>query len=448
MGAAIRLVAEHYIEETGEILAKEIIKNERVKKPEELKQLGYTHLEQIELLQSIQDFKILYQSVLIKPEGDCPKCHSNTQKRGIKKSKFHGPLTDHTVRIQRIGCKCGWNSPYTIDGIYGCSIHPDLLEKQTLGASDSSYRKASAKLNGESKVARPVNSTESLRKHVVKVSKVVSDNKLKPKDQPPKRSATNELVVVADGGHIKANKKDSRSFEVMTASVFNPANIKVIDKHHRELTKKTAVASALSDKQATIKTLILNACHTEGMHSKVTALTCLTDGANNCWSVTNSLKSYCKTFENILDWFHITKRFTIVLNGIADDLKASGEKVKWHLWHGNYRDAMDRLNLLLKETEEGSRINDLLVELHAYIDRNRQYLVNYQNRSSNGLPFTSTYAEISVNCLINERQKDNKKMQWSRDGAHNLLQIRTAVFSKTWDDEWRQAQDNIYKKAA
>ncbi len=448
MPAAIRFIAEHYIEETGEVISTEVIKSELLKKPEELKQLGYTHLEQVELLQSLQDFKISHQSVYISPQIKCPKCDSLTHKKGVKTSKFYAPLTDHEVRIQRIGCKCGWNSPYTIDGIYGSQMHPDLLEKQSLEASDNSYRKASAKLNSESKSKRSVNSTESIRKHAAMVSKIIGDNKLKPAVQTAKAAAAKELVVVADGGHIKSSAVNSRSFEVMIASVFNPANIKTIDAHHRAITKKTAVASSLSDKQATIKTLVLNACHKENMHSKVTKLTCLTDGANNCWSVTNSLKAHCKTLENILDWFHITKRFTIISNGINKDLKENLEKVKWHLWHGNYSAALNKLELLKAETQDQVKTFDLLIELSNYIDKNSQFLVDYQHRKEEGLPFTSTYAEVSVNCLINERQKNNKKMQWSRLGSHGLMQIRTAVFSKSWDAEWKEAQAKIYKKAA
>lgn len=37
-------------------------------------------------------------------------------------------------------------------------------------------------------------------------------------------------------------------------------------------------------------------------------------------------------------------------------------------------------------------------------------------------------AESSANTLINDRQK-RKKMQWTRTGAHNILQIRTSAYS-------------------
>jgi hypothetical protein len=83
-----------------------------------------------------------------------------------------------------------------------------------------------------------------------------------------------------------------------------------------------------------------------------------------------------------------------------------------------------------------------------YIERNQKYITNYQKRKAANLPFSSTYAESSVNTLINTRQKNNKKMQWSREGAHYILQIKASTFSRTWDKDWEQAQQEIYQKAS
>ncbi|MCP4475754.1 MAG: hypothetical protein GY821_14550 [Gammaproteobacteria bacterium] len=74
--------------------------------------------------------------------------------------------------------------------------------------------------------------------------------------------------------------------------------------------------------------------------------------------------------------------------------------------------------------------------------------MNYQEREAEHLPFTSTYAESSVNNIINTRQKNDKKMQWSREGSHHIVQIRTAIFSSSWDQDWKNAQQDIYKLAA
>ena len=191
-----------------------------------------------------------------------------------------------------------------------------MVEKQLIQGSENSYRQASRQLNAESAGARSINNDDRIRRNISEVAMIISDEKLKGCKSAIKDEAAKQLIVVADGGHLKSVDSNSRSFEAMIATVYHPENICSIDKGHNEITKKTSVGSALSDNQKTIKQLTLHACRAEGSNSHITELTCLTDGASNCWSITNSLKPYCKSLTNILDWFHITKRFTIINNRI------------------------------------------------------------------------------------------------------------------------------------
>ena len=62
--------------------------------------------------------------------------------------------------------------------------------------------------------------------------------------------------------------------------------------------------------------------------------------------------------------------------------------------------------------------------------------------------FTSNLAESTVNTLINERQKGRQKMLWSREGAHNVLQIRAAQRTESWNEDWDSVESKIYKLAA
>ena len=39
-------------------------------------------------------------------------------------------------------------------------------------------------------------------------------------------------------------------------------------------------------------------------------------------------------------------------------------------------------------------------------------------------------------------------MQWSRDGAHNILQIRASINSKLFDQDWEKVEAQLYKKVA
>ncbi len=92
------------------------------------------------------------------------------------------------------------------------------------------------------------------------------------------------------------------------------------------------------------------------------------------------------------------------------------------------------------------KVTTKITELMRYITNNQDNIVNYHMRRIKNQTFTSQLAECSVNSIINERQK-NKKMQWTRAGAHNILQIRTSLFSKTWDDDWKKVEGQLYQTA-
>lgn len=447
MAMGIRFVAEYYDMESGEVVNSIMLRSDPIKKPMTIKDLGYLHSEQIELLRTIQDYKLFYETKLINTEITCPNCNGKTASFGTRKSQFHAVLTDHKISIQRRRCRCGWNSPDTVDGIYGSSLHPDLVEKQVIQGAENSYRQASRQLNAESKSIRKINNDDRIRRNISQVATLIEGQKLKPIKAVAQKNAAKELVSVIDGGHLKSKDNDSRSFEAMVATVFRPDNIQPIDKNHNEIIQKTSVASAKSDNQKTIKQLVLHACCKEGSNARVTRITCLTDGASNCWSIANSLKSCCKQLVNILDWFHITKRFTIIINRVDAGFKEKLEKVKWFLWHGNAKNALERLAELQTGIEDDKLLSSLQ-ELYEYLDRNKKYITNYQERQAAKLPFTSTIAESSVNELINTRQKNNKKMQWTREGAHDILQIRTSLMNKTWQQDWKKTQEEMYKKAA
>ena len=89
MNTAIRITVDYYNVETNEVLESDVIWNDDIHKPEQLKDLGYLHSEQIQLLQPIQDFKISHQLALCNNDESCPGCGKRSQKSGVRKSKFH-----------------------------------------------------------------------------------------------------------------------------------------------------------------------------------------------------------------------------------------------------------------------------------------------------------------------------------------------------------------------
>lgn len=441
MTKGIRFIAQSYDIATGEVIEEALLRDDHISKASTLKELGYLHAEQIDFLKKIQDFKIK-QQMIESITAKCPKCGLKTTKQGVFDSKFHAVLTDHKVPVQRVRCACGWVSPTSIEGIYGSPMHPDLLEKQAKQGGHESYEKSSKSLDADSAMKRPINSHSHIFRSVKCVAEQLESLKTSA-DYGKTAKPADSLIINIDGGHIKA-RGDSRSFEAMVATVYRPENLEYINKSHNAINSKTIVASAKDDGQETMKALFKSACRTQGMIS-TTKATCLADGAENCWSIAHSIEKICQDITFVLDWFHISMKFKNI--AIPDENKDLYAKVKWHLWHGKVDAALIRLTQLIALIEDSST-KTKLNKLATYIENNKEGVVNYRARKRACLVFTSNLAESTVNTLINGRQKGKQKMLWGRDGAHNVLQIRSSISSKTWESDWEKIEHRLYKEAA
>ena len=135
-------------------------------------------------------------------------------------------------------------------------------------------------------------------------------------------------------------------------------------------------------------------------------------------------------------WFHIGKKFQTVQNALGEALEASLERAKWKLWHGKAEEALAKLAILRNNiTDEAHKSK--MTGLYNYIERNQAYIVNYDERATAHQTYTSQVAESHIDTLINARHKKTRKMQWSREGADNVLQIRATMASKEWVSKWQ-----------
>jgi len=203
-----------------------------------------------------------------------------------------------------------------------------------------------------------------------------------------------------------------------------------VDKNHNIIKSKTIAASAKEDEQTTMKVLFKNACITERMAVE-TSVVCLADGSDNCKSIAYSIEKYCKNITYILDWFHISMKLQNI--AIPESISELFRYIKWNLWHGYCDKALEHL--------------DKLSKLSTYISNNQMRIVNYDHRKNRGLVFISNLSESTVNTLINEGQKGKQKMLWGKEGAHNVLQIRSTLLNESWENNWKSVEDKIYKVA-
>lgn len=285
-------------------------------------------------------------------------------------------------------------------------MHPDLIKLQCEEVSKQSYPKAQDSLNRQTAMKRKVNSMMTLHSVVERVSAHLI-NMTKDADGAVdiKDNACTELVIQVDGEHLNTKDKSARSFEALTAVVYQPKH--VISKENTtrgEITQKHCAASALDDEQATIKQLTLIAAQKEGL-SLATNVTAICDGAPNCWNVIEHLSGHCRSIVYILDWFHIAMKFKNLGHCDTTELDKKVEHAKWCLWNGNTTLFYKRIDELMKEIDNEKVLKKMAL-LREYIVNNESKIVNYSERQRKGEVFTSNNAECTVESLINQRSKE------------------------------------------
>jgi hypothetical protein len=441
MDYELRIVVEKVASSSQEVIKRDTLTSYALQCPTSIGELGLRHIEQIALLGKLQNIFVAEQSLLLDPGMPvCPTCGNTLKKNGYKTSKFHAVLSDHTVRIQKHHCSypdCHWHSTPTITSLFGTNIHPDLATIQCAQGALYSYREAEKNLEQWNSHPRRVNNHTQVKRMTDKGGAVLSErNRLSPSLEECAAPAQ-DLILQVDGGHIPIQEKDKRSFEALAAIVYRPENLQAVDRHHRQIMDKTCVISAVDDQLHTIKTYVINTAKKQGL-SQATQVTALADGAQNCWSVVAAIQTECATLECILDWFHIAQKFQNVKNALGEAFAASLESAKWKLWHGNADDALTKLAVLRDNVSEEAQ-HSKLTGLYEYIHRNQAYIVDYEERGQANKMYTSQVAESHVDALINARHKRTKKMQWTREGAHHVLQIRAMMASEEWESKGQGA---------
>jgi hypothetical protein len=437
----LRIVVEKVNVITEKVVERNEISSFDMLAPKNIIGLGLRHTEQINLLQSIQDCILAEQSILLKEEQECcPKCNSKIWSNGYKTSEFHAIFTDHKVKIRKQKCSshdCDWHSIHTVKSLLGTSVHPDLYKLQCEYGATQSFRKSEEILTSLSNSKREVNNRERISNISNQVGKELDNRQKLPAITLDKNNPAKELIVQVDGGHIHDKDLEKRSFEAMCAKVYRPESVIEITEKRTEIVNKNCVASAKDDKQATMKKLLLRATTAQGLTLETT-VTALADGANNCWSIINSLEKHCAQLHRVLDWFHLGKKFQNVIQGINSEYSKDLVEIKALFWHGQVTEGITMLQQLKNKVEikeEKTKVNGLLI----YLNGNKEYIINYGKQAMERKPYTSQVAESTVEHLINDRHKKNQKMQWTREGAHNILQIRASLASNEWDYIWQEA---------
>jgi hypothetical protein len=113
------------------------------------------------------------------------------------------------------------------------------------------------------------------------------------------------------------------------------------------------------------------------------------------------------------------------------------ERIKWRLWHGDADEALTRVRELAEDVAalaggypSLARLVKATAGLATYIANNTAAIADYAERWDHG----EIISFADVDLVVSRRFAKKQQMQWSKKGAHRLLQTRTRTLDGTLRD--------------
>jgi len=130
---------------------------------------------------------------------------------------------------------------------------------------------------------------------------------------------------------------------------------------------------------------------------------------------------------------------------VGEGIQKKLESVKWWLWHGKVDKALDRLGDFDRRIEHFvdtyppfSQLKKTVQKFHAYIVNNRGFIPNSGKRYRGGETLATGFVESTVNSVISNRFVKRQSMQWTKRGAHLLLQTRVKTLNNELSSTFRR----------
>jgi hypothetical protein len=373
---------------------------------------------------------------IVAANASCGDCGQALARKGLVSIVYRTAFGKLDLACPRLysRCRCCGARAYGVDSFNPLAMmlaqrtHPELLYLQTRWAASMSSGRA-AKLLEDVLPLDAAPPSSSIKAQVRRAGAAMVTEAYESGEhffdgqplrfpQPPAGQA--EHVLEVDAAYVRgvADKCGGRrSFGIITSRLFTPQGF---GGWH---------AYVIEDTRMALKRLH-HFLHRQDV-ALDTPLAIISDGGEDV-----AYPSYMpwRPVQRILDWFHIGLRFEHVLQRLrglsksepdaAAALPKRVESAKWRLWHGRAAGCLEQLEAV----QEGSSgmLLTRVAELVAYLQRNKARLVHYAQRYRLRLAISTSAAESSVESVVGDRFKKNRKMRWTPKGANALLHIRVA----------------------
>lgn len=423
--------------------AEEVVVFEKV--TQRLEDLGLSIAEGKVLLAAVRQRTVKSQAAMwSRCHRHCPACGDRRSSKGSYPAVFrtlYGDVELDSPRLNRCRCQ-DTGGPATVSPLRDLitdHIAPERLYLEARWSSLAPYAAAAGLLADILPIASGANA-KTLRKHVLGVAERVEAELGEerpcfidgcPADWAALPIPEGRIVVGLDGGYVRNWDDRKSNFEVIVGqSVPEDRDARYVGLVHGYDAKP--------------KRRLFDVLNSQGLQANQD-VTFLTDGGEEVRALTELVTPES---EHVLDWFHITIRLTVLsqyARGVAqhDDAKGTSllaelERIKWLIWHGNQHRAEETIEFFLDDVD-GLEVDypnlrkfaRAAHEFAVYIASNAGSLVNYGERFRAGERISSCLAESTVNAVISKRFAKRQQMQWTKRGAHLLLQTRTRTLDGT-----------------
>ncbi len=439
--------------------------------------LGLTLEETKHILQQMQQTIVDTQvAAYLDPQRACPACGKN---RALKQSEtapfrtLFGLIRVPNPRWRHCGCRAHPTKTFRpLAALLPERTSPELLYLETKALVPYGV---TAKLLHEVLPIDQQHSTATVRNHTLAVARrseaalgeeraVFVEGCQAEWDQLP--IPDGQLSVGLDGGIVRARRGTTGATTGHLFEVIAGKSILAFRRNDPEDVPPSSKCFALVrsvDQQP--KRRLFELLHAQGIQANQ-QVTFFSDGGGTVRMLPEYLHPEA---EHLLDWFHLTMKITVLqqcARGLAqrtaphtsadttddESLECRLDSVKHYLWHGNSASALDRLQDVADalegwdgdaegepppRNESAARMLKYVRELETYIVNNAPYIVNYGERYRNGERISTSFTESAINQVVSKRMVKKQQMQWTPEGAHLLLQVRTQVLNDDWETTFR-----------
>ena len=429
-----------------------------------IEHLGLTLAESKQLLSTLQRH-LLQQHIntFLDTCSDCPDCGTPRKLKARAHRSFRtlfGTFKFSSPRLEACDCQGPKTSSFRpLAALLTESVALELLSMEAKWSSLVSYGMSLDALQDFLPLDRTLD-VKTVRYDTLKVAKRMEAElgeersgciEGDPRDWERLPRPEGVFTVGIDGGYVRHWLDKKHHFEVSVGKSI--LSFQEDEEDRTPSRKRFGCVQTYDD--AKPKRRLHEVVHAQGLQMNQ-EMTFLSDGDDTLRALQMEMSPKAT---HILDWFHLTMKLTVLDQFgkglvqceavLGEQIRDQIERLKWSLWHGQVDKALGKIDALktsiapFEETyARFPRLIKALSELRTYIVNNRHVIPNYGERYHRGEAIATGFVESTVNEVVSKRFCKKQQMQWSKEGAHLLLQTRVrtldgelgAIFKRWYPD--------------